>query len=112
MFRKYATAQVLAVAPAERLQHLAHRAVFSFVPRPGYLYVRSRSISSRCNDNFDYFGPEEIAKSYKTFVGKPVFINHNNHDHRRARGMVVDAVLHRDRNPDGSPDVWCETLME
>ena len=110
--RKYAAAQVLAVAPAEGLRAQAHRAVFSFVPRAGYLYVRSRSISSRCNDNYDYFGPEEIAKSYRTFIGKPVFVNHNNHDHRRARGMVIDAVLHRDRNPDGSPDVWCETLME
>ena len=112
MLRKYAAAQVLAVAPAEGLRAQAHRAVFSFVPRAGYLYVRSRSISSRCNDNYDYFGPEEIAKSYRTFIGKPVFVNHANHDHRRARGMVIDAVLHRDRNPDGSPDTWVETLME
>src|SRR4051812_18396718 len=112
MLRKYAAAQLLGAAPAEALRTQAHRAVFQFEPRPGYLYVRSRSISSRCNDNFDMFPADEIAKSYRSFIGRPVFVNHNNQDHRRARGRVVDAVLHRDRNPDGTPDTWAETLME
>lgn len=90
----------------------AHRAVFNYTPRYGYLYVRSRAISSRCNDNYDMFPAEEIEKSYLTFIGKPVFVNHHNEDHRRARGVCLDAVLHRDRNPDGSPDTWAEVLME
>ena len=89
-----------------------HRAVFHYEPRPGFVYVRSRAISSRCNDNFDMFPAEEIEKSWRSFIGKPVFVNHHNADHRRARGVVIDAALHRDRNPDGSPDTWTEVLME
>src|SRR5690606_7186809 len=83
-----------------------------YEPRPGYLYVRSRAISSRTNDNYDHFPAEEIKKAYKTFIGKPVFVNHNNENHRRARGVIVDAALHEDTNPDGSPDTWVEVLME
>src|SRR6202000_2708259 len=95
----------------------AHRAVFNYVPREGYLYVRSRAISSRCNDNYDFFSAEEIkgngsTTGYKTFIGKPVFVNHHNEDHRRMRGVIIDSVLHEDRNPDGSPDTWSEVLME
>src|SRR6202000_669092 len=95
----------------------AHRAVFNYVPREGYLYVRSRAISSRCNDNYDFFSAEEIkgngsTTGYKTFIGKPVFVNHHNEDHRRMRGVIIDAALHEDRNPDGSPDTWVEGLME
>src|SRR5690606_470481 len=83
-----------------------------YEPRPGYLYVRSRAISSRTNDNYDHFPAEEIKKAYKTFIGKPVFVNHNNENHRRARGVIVDAALHEDKNPDGSPDTWVEARME
>jgi ribosomal protein L20 len=90
----------------------SHRVSFDYEVRPGFLYVRSRAISSRCNDNFDEFPAEEIKKGYKTFVGKPVFVNHNNENHRRARGVIIDAVLHEDTNPDGSPDTWAEVLME
>lgn len=90
----------------------AHRHVFAYKPRPGYLYVRSRAISSRCNDNYDEFPAEEIKKAYATFIGKPVFVNHHNDNHRRARGVIIDAALHEDTNPDGTPDTWAEVLME
>jgi hypothetical protein len=90
----------------------AHRHVFSYKPKPGYLYVRSRAISSRVNDNFDEFPAPEIKAAYRTFVGKPVFVNHHNADHRRARGVIIDAALHEDVNPDGTPDTWAEVLME
>jgi hypothetical protein len=90
----------------------AHRHEFDYVPRPGFLYVRSRAISSRINDNFDGFPAEEIKKAYATFKGKPVFVNHHNSNHRRARGVIIDAALHEDINPDGTPDTWCEVLME
>jgi hypothetical protein len=111
---KFATAQIIAASlgDQQRVTKAAHRAVFQYEARPGYLYVRSRAISSRCNDNFDEFPAEEIAASYKTFVGKPVFVNHVNDNHRRARGVIIDAALHHDRNPDGSPDTWAEVLME
>lgn len=117
-FRKHATLQVLeswrvpAQAGPEGLTKFAHRVAFDYEPRPGYLYVRSRMISSRTNDNHDTFPAPEIEKGYKTFLGKPVFVNHHNANHRRARGVIVALALHRDRNSDGSPDTWVEGLME
>lgn len=121
MLRKTAVFDVLDVTPAHAIarqtplgsiSRIGHRHIFDFEPRYGYLYVRSRMISSRCNDNFDEFPAEEIKKAYRTFIGKPVFVNHHNDDHRRMRGLIIDAVLHEDRNPDGSPDTWVEGLME
>jgi hypothetical protein len=76
------------------------------------LYVRSRAISSRTNDNHDTFEAPEIEQGYRTFLGKPAFVNHRNSNHRRARGVIVAVALHRDRNPDGSPDTWVEALHE
>lgn len=90
----------------------AHRHDFKYEPRQNYLYVRSRAISSRTNDNHDNFPAEEIRTSYRTFVGKPVFVNHRNENHKRARGVIIDAALHEDTNPDGTPDTWVEVLME
>jgi hypothetical protein len=120
--RKYAALEVLEAwrqaAPgdpgsgARRIVKAAHRVAFDYEPRPGYLYVRARMISSRTNDNHDTFPAEEIEKGYKTFLGKPAFVNHHNANHRRARGVIVAVALHRDRNPDGSPDTWVEGLHE
>lgn len=116
MLQKFATAQILESdwgrIPVPSLKKSAHRAVFDYTPQPGMLYVRSRMISSRCNDNFDEFPAEEIEKGYHTFIGKPVFVNHNNEDHRVMRGLIRQVALHRDHNPDGSPDTWVEGLME
>lgn len=115
MFRKYATATVISAEiarPNAGLIKNAHRAEFNYTPRPGFLYVRSRMISSRCNDNHDEFPAEEIRKAWKTAVGKPVFVNHHNEDHKRMRGVIIDAVLHEDTLPDGRPDVWIEALHE
>jgi hypothetical protein len=118
MLRKFATLQVLEAFRAPEgvseatMRREAHRVGFTYEPRPGFLYVRSRAISSRCNDNFDEFPAAEIKAAYRTFIGKPVFVNHHNDDHRRARGVIIDAALHEDRNPDGTPDTWAEVLME
>lgn len=123
MLRKFATATILGaeVAPQNgripEMWKAGHRVTFEYEPRPGYLYVRSRMISSRCNDNFDEFPAMEIVGSapdtgYTTFVGKPVFVNHHNANHRRARGVITQVALHEDLNPDGSPDTWVEGLME
>lgn len=116
---KYAQFQVLAAGydrmpalPGESFRKTAHRWEPKYEPKPGYLYVRSRAISSRTNDNFDTFPAEEIEAAWQTFIGKPVFVNHHNSNHRRARGVIVDATLHRDVAPDGSPDTWVEVLME
>jgi hypothetical protein len=120
--RKYASLEVLEAwrqaAPgdpgngARRIVKAAHRVAFDYEPRQGYLYVRARMISSRTNDNHDTFPADEIEKGYKTFLGKPAFVNHHNANHRRARGVIVAVALHRDRNPDGSPDTWVEGLHE
>lgn len=116
MLRKFAVGSVIGEPQIARagtgLMKNAHRARFDYEPREGFLYVRSRMISSRCNDNYDEFPAEEIAKGYQTFKGKPVFVNHHNENHRRMRGVIIDAALHEDRNPDGSPDTWTEGLHE
>lgn len=115
---KYASAQIMSTALVPRnantreLRRFAHRHRFKYEVRPGYLYVRSRAISSRCNDNFDEFPAEELEKSWRTFIGKPTFVNHHNEDHRRARGVIIDAALHKDSNRDGSKDYWVEVLHE
>lgn len=86
----------------------------------GYMYVRLRAISSRVNKNNDGWpsvelagGPEiferharqsssgftvEAAEGnqrfgFATFMGKPNFIDHNNSDPSRSRGVVVDSKL-------------------
>lgn len=126
MLTKYASAVVLSAelvptAPRHAHDHpmgeqrtfkQAHRHAFVYEKRPGYLYVRSRAISSRCNDNYDEFPAAEIKEGYRSFIGKPVFVNHRNDNHRRARGVIIDAALHEDTNPDGSADTWAEVLME
>ena len=117
MLRKFASMPIISAQSGKTgetttLRRSASRAVFNYEPRDGYIYVRSRAISSRCNDNYDEFPADEIKKGYKTFIGKPVFVNHHNDDHRRARGFIIDAALHEDTNPDGSPDTWAEVLME
>ena len=113
---KFATAQIIAAELGSdrwrRPSRTAHRVAFQYEARPGFLYVRSRAISSRCNDNWDEFPAAEIKKAYASFRGKPVFVNHVNDNHRNARGVIIDAALHEDRNPDGSPDTWVEVLME
>jgi hypothetical protein len=118
VIRKFAQLAILdawrvAASGSERsIRKASHRVTFDYTPRPGFLYVRARAISSRCNDNWDAFPADEIEKGYKTFLGKPCFVNHHNANHRRARGVIVAAALHRDRNPDGSPDTWVELLHE
>ena len=115
MLIKFANADLLEAKVAHRgdtLLRTAHRATFNYEPREGFLYVRSRAISSRTNDNFDTWPADELRQAWATFIGKPVFVNHHNKDHRRARGVIIDAVLHEDTSPDGTPDTWVEVLME
>ncbi len=93
----------------------------------GYLYTRVRAISSRVNKNFDGWPSQELANGYKTFMGKPIFVDHNNSDYTRARGVVVDASIHilddikkaasvdsyYETAPDNhKPPTWIELLLE
>lgn len=104
--------------PQQHIYKEGHRVNFKDVPkREGYLYVHNRAISSRANDNWDEWPAEEIATTepgygYLTFVGKPVFVEHANDNHRRTRGVNIAAALHEDTYPDGTPDTWVQVYKE
>jgi hypothetical protein len=127
-----------------------------FRTEDGFLYARIRAISSRVNKNhdgwpsielaggqdiFDRFSkvaharnlPSFIAAAdpkveygYSTFLGKPIFVDHNNTDPTRARGVIVDAKLHVEDHRTASeldsyyatapdehmPPTWVELLLE
>lgn len=108
---KYASMEILE-SSSGTLRKTAHRVDFEYEVRPDYIYVVSRAISSRCNDNYDHFGADEIKAGWRSFIGKPVFVNHENDNHKRARGVIINAALHEDKNRDGSPDTWVAVLME
>jgi len=111
-------ARALGASESPGMVHQGHRVSFAnVIRRPGYLYVRNRAISSRCNDNHDYWPADDLATEepgvgWKTFIGRPVFVNHHNADHRRTRGVNLAAALHQDHLPDGGSDTWVELLKE
>jgi len=119
----------------------------------GYLYARIRAISSRVNKNHDGWPSIELAGSpdifdrykqagadggftveakkgdeygFSTFLGKPIFVDHNNSDPSRARGVIVDAKLHVEDHKTAAqldsyyasapenhnPPTWIELLLE
>lgn len=63
--------------------------VEGFAPRQGHVYTVTRAISARVNQNYDGFPSDELRLAYRTFLGKPIFVNHANSDPNRARGRVV-----------------------
>ena len=59
---------------------------------PEHLFVKVFAIKQdEVNDNGDYFSASELKKAAHTFVGVPVFVNHQNNDIEKARGKVVHA---------------------
>lgn len=99
----------------------------------GYMYVRIRAISSRVNKNHDGWPTTELAGSadilnqhkhssdgftveakdgnkargFATFVGKPIFVDHNNTDPRRGRGVIVDSKFRiLDQKTAAADDYW------
>ena len=79
----------------------------SFTPQPGMIYTRVRAISARVNRNFDGFESSELKRAYTTFEGRPVFVNHENHDPTRTRGIVVASAYREDGD-----DRYIELLIE
>lgn len=117
-----------------------------------YLYVRIRAISSRVNQNHDGWPTVELAGSpeilskhhssdgftveassgnpkygFATFMHKPIFVDHNNGDPKKTRGMIVDAKFNvlskeaakldpywssRDVDPQHLPAAEIELLLE
>lgn len=93
----------------------------------GFLYVRCRAISSRVNKNNDGWPSAELAAAYGTFEGRPIFVDHNNNDPKRTRGVIVSSKLYREEDeekissldpyyataPDEhKPPTWIELLLE
>jgi ribosomal protein L37AE/L43A len=116
-FVKYATAEILEVKtsktkipfeygaePGSTFQKFA--ALEDTGDEDGYLYIRTRSISSRVNKNNDGWPSEELAKGYKTFVGRPLFVDHNNDDPKRTRGVILDARLFVDEDKTSALDPY------
>lgn len=81
--------------------------VDDFKLKPGFLYTQVRAISARVNQNFDGWPSTELKKSYRTFLGKPVFVNHQNFDPSKARGRVVAA-----RYVESGNDKFIEVIQE
>ena len=81
--------------------------IAGFTPRPNHIYTQVRAISARINQNYDGFPSDELRKSYATFLGKPVFVNHANHDPTRARGRVVAA-----RYVENGSDKYIDVIQE
>lgn len=78
-----------------------------WTPKPGMLYTQVRAISARINQNYDAWPSDELKKSYRTFLGKPVFVNHANEDPEKARGKVIAA-----RYIEAGDDKYVEVIQE
>ncbi len=66
---------------------------------PDSLYVKCFAIKAdETNDNGDYFSREELKEATPTFVGVPVFTNHENNDVNKSRGKVVHSWWEDDKN--------------
>lgn len=85
---------------------------YSFEERPGYLYAVSRAISSRVNANYDGWPVHELKNAYKTFIGRPVFVEHNNSDPSQAKGVVLDSIYRESKLASGVTDASVYCLME
>lgn len=64
---------------------------FEFNPNE-FLYYRNRAITAdEMNANGDIFPFKELQASYKTFIGKGIFYNHNSDDPNNSMGIILDA---------------------
>ena len=106
------TAKVITVAPkADDFLYIRNRAVSAgnvidqangdaeLIPMDKF-YKFFEKYANKCrgaNDNGDFFSHEELLKSYKSFIGKAVFVDHDNENVEKARGIILDAVY----NPKG-----------
>lgn len=131
MLTKYAAADIIEVRSSPKRDESASLARFSsyndYRTDDGYIYTRVRAISSRVNKNYDGWPSDQLAAAYRTFVGKPIFVDHNNSNTARSRGVIVDAILHVEDDMDKAaafdpyyanapdnhrPPTWIELLLE
>lgn len=101
------TAKVIKIAPKESdFLYVRNRAVSAgnvldkdngiaeLIPIDNFYRMFER-YAHKCrgaNDNGDFFSHEELLKRYKTFIGKSVFVDHDNENVEKARGIIIDAV--------------------
>jgi hypothetical protein len=131
MFTKFAKAEILESRSSERKLDTPALSRFSsyndYRTSDGYIYTRVRAISSRVNKNFDGWPSEELAAAYRSFIGKPIFVDHHNSNPEKARGVIVDAILHVENDmgkasaldpyyatapANHKPPTWIELLLE
>ena len=101
------TAKVVKVIPRESdFIYIRNRAVsagnviehadgsYELVPIDEYYknFPKYATVCRNANVNGDFFSHEELTAKYKTFIGKSVFVNHDNEDVEAARGIILDAV--------------------
>jgi hypothetical protein len=66
---------------------------------PDSLFVKCYAIKAdEPNDNGDCFSRKELIKATPTFVGVPVFTNHQNTDINQARGKVIHSWWDDEKN--------------
>lgn len=100
------TAKVVTVAPKEGdFLYVRNRAVSAgnvIEKKDGYaelipvdefykFFEKYAKVMRGPNDNGDFFSHEELMKKYKTFVGKAAFVDHDNENVEKARGIILDA---------------------
>lgn len=132
MLEKYARSEVLDIKSSPvrlgRTASLSRMSEYNdYRTDDDFLYVRVRAISSRVNKNNDGWPSQELKQSYSSFLNKPIFVDHNNHDPDRARGVIVDSQLHIEDDMDKAssldpyyanapaehkPPTWIELLLE
>lgn len=90
----------------------------------------SHNVESATNKTSRILTANKVATrgnyGFKTFIGKPIFVDHNNTDPERTRGVIVDSLLHIEpankkyasndywtNAPDNhKPETWIELLLE
>lgn len=112
MFIKFSKCEIIGASVQTKGRVAARKALGSFDyddRGEGFFYVAVRACTADVpNLNRDMLPHIELKTAYRTFLWKPVYVNHANTNLDRARGFIIDAVYH-DEDPD---DRWIEILME
>lgn len=58
-------------------------------------FPKYSQVCRNANLNGDFFSNEELEKKYRTFIGKSVFVDHNDENVEDARGIILDAIYNR-----------------
>lgn len=75
---------------------------------PDNLFVKVFAIkANEVNDNGDCFSEQELEKSAHTFIGVPVFVNHQNDNIENARGKVVHSWY-----DESSKGIYCINMVD